>query len=266
MAADENDAARDAWDRNASFWDARMGEGNRFIEHLIWPVVERLLALAPGQRALDAACGNGLTSRRMAALGADVVAFDFSREMIERARERTGEHDAKIRYEVLDATDPAALAELGADSFDAALCNMALFDMAEIDPLLSALGRLLKRDGRFVFSITHPCFNHPHAALVGEAEEREGRLETTYSVRVRRYMTPSTEDSVAMRGIPVPHPYFHRSLTALLGSGFRAGFVLDALEERAFEADQPPGSDPLSWGPTFSEIPPVLVARMRPAR
>ena len=128
---DANRQARRAWDGNAGFWDRRMGEGNDFVEHLTWPSSERLLALRPGERVLDAACGNGLTSRRMAARGAAVTAFDFSEEMIRHARERDREG---IDYRVLDGTDMGALLSLGEGSFDAALCAMALFDMAEIEP------------------------------------------------------------------------------------------------------------------------------------
>jgi 2-polyprenyl-3-methyl-5-hydroxy-6-metoxy-1,4-benzoquinol methylase len=73
-----NEATRQAWNRNAAFWDERMGEGNDFVEVLLWPATERLLGLRPGERVLDVACGNGLTSRRLAALRAAVVAFDFA--------------------------------------------------------------------------------------------------------------------------------------------------------------------------------------------
>jgi hypothetical protein len=52
-------------------------------------------------------------------------------------------------------------------------------------------------------------------------------------------------------------------LQALLGAGFDVGFVLDGLEERAFPPNHPVGRNPLGWGANFSEIPPVLVARMR---
>jgi len=45
---------------------------------------------------------------------------------------------------------------------------------------------------------------------------------------------------------------------------FDAGFVLDALEERAFSPENSGGSSPLSWGGKFSEIPPVLVGRLSP--
>lgn len=112
---------RDAWEANAAHWDERMGEGNDFVNDLIWPATERLLAPQPGETVLDAACGNGLYARRLAALGADVVAFDFSAGLIERARARTQDRDyaGRIAYHVLDATDEEALLSLGRQRFGA---------------------------------------------------------------------------------------------------------------------------------------------------
>jgi len=258
-----NQEVRQAWNRNAAFWDERMGEGNDFVEVLIWPATERLLSLRPGERVLDIACGNGLTSRRLAAMGAEVVAFDLSEGMVTHARRRTAEHADSIQYLVLDATHEAALLSLGEGHFDAALCNMALFDMAEIKPLFRALVRLLRPGGRFVFSVLHPCFNSPHMAHVGEMQDVAGEMTTVYSVKVFGYISSTLAHGLAMRDQPVPQPIFHRPLQALLGAGFEAGFVLDGLEERAFPPDHPAGTYPLSWGGNFSEIPPVLVARMR---
>jgi SAM-dependent methyltransferase len=257
-----NEETRNIWNRNASFWDDRMGEGNDFVEILTWPATERLLALKPGERILDAACGNGLTSRRLAALGAEVVAFDFAAEMVARARARTLE-PGRIQYHVLDATDEVALLGLGIGQFDAALCAMALFDMAEINPLMRALARLLRPGGRFVFSVIHPCFNNPGTAQLAELVDRDGEALMTYSVKVSGYMTPSVARGAAIFGQPEPQLYFHRSLQDLLGAAFEAGFVLDGLEERAFPADHPPGRNPLAWSGKFSEIPPALVARVR---
>lgn len=265
-----NEEARVAWNQNADFWDGFMGEGNDFVEVLIWPATERLLDLRPGERVLDIACGNGLSSRRLAAMGAEVVAFDFAEEMIAHARERTSEHDERIEYLVLDATDEGALLALGEGQFDAAICNMALFDMAEIKPLMRALTRVLRPaqaglrpGGRFVSSVLHPCFNSPHMAHVAEMEDREGDVVTVYSVKVFGYISPTVAHAVAKRGQPRPQLVFHRPLQVLLGAAFDAGFVLDGLEERAFPPDHPARSNPLGWGPNFSQIPPVLVARMR---
>jgi len=259
-----NEETRRAWNENAAFWDQRMGEGNDFFEVLVWPATERLLAPRAGEQVLDIACGNGLTCRRLAAIGAEVVGLDFAEAMIEHARARTTEHTERITYLVRDATDEAALLALGTGRFDAALCNMALFDMAEIEPLFRALRRLLRPGGRFVFSVLHPCFNSPHIAQVAEQEDREGELVTTYAVKVFNYITPTIVHGLAMRGQPRPQLIFHRPMQVLLGAAFDAGFVLDGLEERAFPPEHViAGKDPLAWNGHFAEIPPVLVARVR---
>lgn len=259
-----NAETRAAWNANAAYWDARMGDsGNDFVNELIWPAVTHLLALQTDEQVLDIGCGNGLYARRLAALGAEVVAFDFAQTMIDHAARYTTEHASRITYHALDATDEAALLRLGEGQFDAAICNMALMDMAEIEPLLRALARLLKPNGRFVFSITHPCFNQARAVHMAEMEDREGELVTTYAVKIRGYMTPSVTRGAAIAGQPQPQLYFDRPLHLLLGAGFAAGFVMDALEERAFSPDNQPGRNPLGWNGKFSEIPPVLVVRLR---
>lgn len=138
------------------------------------------------------------------------MAIDFSAQMLKQAQSRTPTGLTQIRYSAINATDYDALLPLGQDSFDETLCNMALFDMAEIPSLMRALHQLIRSAGQ-----------------------------------------------------PVPHLSFHRSLSELLGAGFKAGFLLNAPEEHAFPSEDPSGSSPLSWGGNFSEIPPILVTRMK---
>jgi 2-polyprenyl-3-methyl-5-hydroxy-6-metoxy-1,4-benzoquinol methylase len=258
-----NEETRQAWDANAAFWDEKMGEGNDFVTLLQWPAILRLLDPQPGQRILDIATGNGLTSRRLAALGVQVSAFDFSEELIKLAQTRTGP-DLRITYHILDATDESALLNtLGTSApFDSALCNMALFDMADIEPLFHVLPKLLKPGGSFVFSICHPAFNNSSCTHAVEQMDYEGGFKTVYSVKVSRYMNPYSAHGVAMVGQPSPQLYFERPLQYYFNLGFRNGFVLDGFDERAFPAGRPQ-THPLGWGGKFSEIPPVLVARLR---
>ncbi len=254
---------KQVWNHNSAYWDSHMGEGNDFVNVLCWPVMKELLSVQPGQLVLDIACGNGLTSRRLGRLGARVVAFDVAEEMIRFAKERSSADDGDIRYFVLDAGDEEGIANICEEKLDAALSNMALFDMAEIEPLFRSLYRLLKPGGCFVFSMMHPCFNQAHSALYCERAEVDGEEVNAYGVRVSGYMTPTMHKGRALVGQPVPQPYFHRPLHSLLSIGLSAGFVLTGIEERAFPTTHPPGRRDVSWGPNFSEIPPVIIFRMQ---
>ena len=253
--------SREIWDQNATVWDATMGsEGNSFQRVLLGPSTERLLDLQPGETVLDIACGNGSFARRMAQLGAQVVATDFSRVFLERAKERTTENTDRIEYRLVDATDEAQLLALGEHRFDAAVCTMGIMDIADIEPLAATLPRLLKPSARFVFSVMHPCFNSGSAMMLEEVDI-EGQIICTYSVKVSEYLGLAPKRGLGIMDQPVPQYYFYRPLHTLLNTFFRAGFVLDGLEEPAFPK-RTDGSSTLGWG-SFHEIPPVLVARLR---
>jgi hypothetical protein len=100
-------------------------------------------------------------------------------------------------------------------------------------------------------------------AHTAEVDYDNGDNTTTYAVKVSGYLTPTVEYAQAIFGQPRKQLVFHRPLQVLLGAGFEAGFVLDGLEETSFPPDHPAGKNRLGWGGNFSEIPPVLVARMR---
>jgi len=260
MAKATDDAVREAWETNAEWWDAYYKEGNDFHRTLIAPATEALLAVEPGERVLDIACGNGAFSRRLAELGAEVLAFDFSEAFIACAKERTTERADRIDYRVLNATDRDAMLRLGEAAFDAGVCTMALMDMAEIEPLADVLCRLLRPGGRFVFSIMHPCFNQMGATMLLEEETHDGRFVVTPAVKVTKYMTSFRAQGIGIVGQPVPQTYFHRPLQDLLRPFLERGLVLSGLEERAFEG-HPDERPALSWD-HFEEIPPVLVIRL----
>ncbi len=209
------------------------------------------------------ACGNGNFARRMASLGARVLAFDFSAAFIERARERSVECCDQIEYHVLDAADESRLLTLGERSFDAAVCSMALMDMVTIDPLMRAMSRLLRPGGRFVFSVLHPCFNNSDGCImIAEEADRDGEIATLYSIKVSRYIRPTVARGLGIIGQPVPQYYFHRPRSVLFAACFAAGFVLDGIEEPVFDRTAEPGRPFFAWS-NFGEIPAVLIARMR---
>ncbi len=262
IIAASTDDVRSIWETNAAFWDEYMGDrGNDFQRALIGVPTERLMAIQSGETILDIACGNGIFARRMAEIGANVVAFDFCRAFLARAMDRSGAHRDRIQYMDLDATDYDALISLGSSRFDGAVCTMALMDMADIEPLSRALPELLKPGARFVFSVCHPSFNSAQPVLTAERGDTDVGLKTEYAVKISRYVTPFSYRGVGIPGQPELHPYFHRPLNLFLRPFFAAGFVLDAFDEPAFSPSAG-DSNHLSWS-NFNDIPPAIVIRLR---
>ena len=259
-----NDASKEAWETNAAFWDAAQGdEGNAWQRTLVFPATERLLAAEPEWTVLEIACGNGNFARAIARRGIRVVATDQSEALLAKARERSQDLGDVIRWERVDAVSEEQLRAIAGGPFDAAVCNMAIMDMAEVGPLFGALPALLKPGAPFVASLLHPAFNAgPDVDLYLERRETsEGRLVYQRGVKVGRYKTPGMLPGIAVEGQPALQPYFHRPLELLLGMAFEAGWVLDGIEEPAFKSDERTQSE-LSWD-HIPEIPPVLVLRLR---
>jgi SAM-dependent methyltransferase len=243
-----------------AWWDDRIGDGNDFQTLLIEPATERLLHVAAGDTILDVACGAGRFARRMADLGARVVAFDYSSEFIARARERTPS-GARIEYRVVDAANTEAVLSLGLNRFNKAVCTMAIMDMPEIGPLFAALSRMLAPGGSLVFSVTHPCFHSAAVQRFAETyEEQAGRHVIRTGVKVSSYLVPFARKTEGIVGQPEPQWFFHRPISALFRFGFDAGFVVEGIEEPRFpEVGRAAG---IGWH-DMPDIPPIMVVRMK---
>jgi len=252
------DEVRAPWDAMAAYWDEHMEAGKTWQQGLVEPAVERVLEVRPGERILEIACGNGQFARAMAAQGASVLATDFSEPMLERARA----HGGDVEYRRADATDEGALVALGEPgSFDAIVCNMAIMDIVDIQPMARAGAILLAPGGRFVFSTLHPAFNSsPGTARVLEQSDDDSGVVRRYFVKVTRYGTPATGKGVALEGQPRIQWYFHRSLSDLLRPFLQSGFVFDAVEEPVLPPEM---VEPGAPEAVFLDVPPILVARLR---
>ncbi len=81
-------------------------------------------------------------------------------------------------------------------------------------------------------------------------------------MKLRAYLAMPPVKGSGAPGEPTPHYYFHRSLSELLGAAFDAGFVLDALLEPTYEAEESASAASLDWR-RFRQFPPVLSGRLR---
>ncbi|WP_114558269.1 class I SAM-dependent DNA methyltransferase [Desertihabitans aurantiacus] len=148
--------ARASYDRFADWYDEWLGDGAGLgSDPFALPLLE-LVGPVAGQRVCDLACGQGRTSRHLAAAGATVVGVDVSSRMLEIAGTYPSPASLSYRHD-----DAHTLSTCDDAEFDGVLCNMALMDIEDLEATFASVARVLRPGGWFGFSVFHPCFNTP---------------------------------------------------------------------------------------------------------
>lgn len=150
-----------AHDLHAGFRDPRRTSADdltRFLEEAdrlpgiraVQVAMRRAIALRPGARLLDAGCGLGLETSRLAAdhPPADIVGLDRNAGLLDVARRRTPQ-PPNVRWLEGDLT---AL-DFPEASFDAVRTERVLMYLADgaFERVIGELARLLRRGGRLAF-------------------------------------------------------------------------------------------------------------------
>jgi SAM-dependent methyltransferase len=146
------------WDNMASYWISPETEGEYHHTYKILPNVYRMLDARKGEKILDVACGEGTLARHLAKLGVEIIGIDISK-MLDRAIKKENKDKLGIRYIKLNAEDLSK--EFKNIKFDKIVCNMALMDIEDHKTTIKNISNVLKENGIFVFSITHPAFAWP---------------------------------------------------------------------------------------------------------
>jgi len=215
------------WAHMAAYWDEKFGdEGDLWHRTLIDPPLLKLVGKVAGQRVLDLACGNGYLSRRFVRQGASVTGVDASAPTIALAQAREDREPLGVAYQVVDAAHLEMLAD---ESFDLVVSNMALMDIEDAAGAIQEAARVLRFQGRFIFSMSHPCFDKINTS----GWEIEIIYPKTTAWRKMSHYREIAVDDLPWTNVgqTIITRAYHRPLSWYFQALRTAGFVVAALEE-----------------------------------
>ncbi|HEX6341006.1 SAM-dependent methyltransferase [Umezawaea sp.] len=204
------------------------------VGHLTWPtlplalgglgwfqrrLVRRSLALLdarPGEVVLDACCGRGYTTARLARQGCRALGVDVQPEQVAEARTRFG-HVPGARFAVVDVTAPPAVAggvELSDGAVDRVHCLEAAFHFGAAGrrAFLAETHRLLRPGGRLV--LVDFTWRDPDPTTI-TALDPDGLVRGTWHFEefepLDRYLTTAADVGFAVRAAHdwTPHALAH---------------------------------------------------------
>lgn len=213
------DSIRKEWNTAADGWIDFVRTGKDYTRYgLNNPATFQLIGNVKGLIVLDLACGEGYNTRILARKGAVVTGVDFSEKMIEYAKLEEAKEKQGIDYRVSDTTNLSIFTD---EHFDLVTCFMSLQDIKCLDITVSEVSRILKINGRFVFSIPHPCFEQIRIKGVRVHAANAYFEKIKYPIdwnmeRLSRHFKTSS---------------FHRALTDYFTSLHSNNFVITKFEE-----------------------------------
>jgi len=131
--------------------DSWSGASYERIAETFAPIHDRVvaaLAIEPGVRVLDVACGTGGVALRAARAGADVVGIDISADQLAKAREAASREGLEIRFDEGDCQElPYADAE-----FDVVVSAFGAIFALDHEQAAAELARVCRHGGRLALT------------------------------------------------------------------------------------------------------------------
>ena len=100
---------------------------------------------------LELGCGTGKNTVFFAGIGKHVHALDFSKGMIQKAKEKV--KAGNVRFDVANLTEPWPCAD---NNYDLISCNLVLEHIEDLSHIFAEATRVLKTSGQFLVNELHP--------------------------------------------------------------------------------------------------------------
>ncbi|NVN97249.1 methyltransferase domain-containing protein [Candidatus Nomurabacteria bacterium] len=212
-----------SWNKVASWYDLLLKGDDSYQAKVVLPNLLRVLDLKKDEQVYDLACGQGYFANVFAHMGANVVASDLSKNLIETAKKNSKE---KINFYI----SPAHKAQFLKDNtVDTIVVVLAIQNIENVGEVFAECKRILKKNGRIVLVLNHPAFRVPQGSDWYFAEGVQSRIVSQYLSPSKIYidMTPGEKNPKKK----IKTISFHRSLQDYMKLFSKNGFAVTRLEE-----------------------------------
>ena len=150
------------WDSSENWYTSCVGEhGHYYHQAVIWPNALRMLGKFTS--LLDLGCGQGVLARQLPK-SCEYVGIDQSKALIASAKKMTKEH----AFFVSDARGPLPIEK---KDFDRATFILSLQNMEHGSDAILTASSHLKKMGKLLLVLNHPCFRIPRQSSWGIDEQ-----------------------------------------------------------------------------------------------
>jgi SAM-dependent methyltransferase len=205
----------DLWERNAGWWQEGFTDGaDAEYEEQILPLARECLAGAA--RILDVGTGEGQIARLVAREGAPlVVGVDPTMAQLLLAHERGGGASyGRANADALPFRDHA---------FDAVVVCLVFEHIADHEPAIAEIARVLEPGGRFAFFLNHPLLQAPNSGWIVDHI-----LDEQYW-RIGPYLVEDVSMEELAPGVVLP--FVHRPLSQYVNAMAAHGLLVERMEE-----------------------------------
>ncbi len=143
-----------AYDEMAKYY-AKYVDTKPFNAYYERPATISLLPDIKNKKVLDAGCAGGWYTKWILDHEADVIAIDFNKQMVEITKKRT---DGKGIIKQADLNNQ--LDFITDNSVDIIIASLVLHYIKDWSNILSEFNRILKINGKLIFSVHHPFMDY----------------------------------------------------------------------------------------------------------
>lgn len=206
------------WDRLAEERHRQIASGEDLsFDNVVVPMVWRLFKDVDPSIVLDIGAGTGEFTLKLAAISGKVIAIDPSHVSMAVAR-KNSRNVHNVQYIESSLEDVAGIYNEGRAT--AAVAVMTLMTTPDLPGFTKSLGALLQKGGRFIATLTHPCFWPRYRGYEKEpwfSYDRETFIEAPFVI------------SKCHTEIRTTH--IHRPLEQYVNVFVQEGFRLESLAE-----------------------------------